>query len=387
MFKGIARHIATAEQTPATENLNTAVEVPAVEENVAVEAVAEIDLTEVNADAAALESAVETFDKELATQTAFFGSVEKFGADAGLVEFALRVGTFNSTALETGSVESMNSEDSSVALEAIVAAAQESLKDRIGSLASRAGEFISKAAAKARELVSSISAKVKSAGGKIKETAKAHPYATAAGVAATVAVAATVIAAVTGKLNPAAIKSAGNPLKWKASIGDAFNAFKNSYGTKQEGEFFNHAKMAYDTKSFRIQVVGDSVPAKAGEWTAEKVDALAAAIAKNYGKVEPVLKSFGTKIQGLINSVKDSTVGIAVTSPVQTGKDIAAQTAKNGVLKELPTKIGLVSVIVAVYGAVAAIISGIVIKGIQFVKSQIDAVSGGGESAEPAAAE
>lgn len=385
MFKGIA----AKKQAAALESLNST--------SSSVEDLAPLSLSQIDPDLAAsfesLESDCSAIISQASGQETFASSLEKFGPEPGLMDYALRLNVFNDTSLSSGSMESLLESDPELAMNNIIEGATEGLKETVAAVAEKAKEFVSKAGEKIKALAASIGEKAKAAGTKIKETAKAHPYATAAAAVATVALAGTVIAAMTGKINMATFTGASSPDSWRAAIFKPLVDFKNGFGVKVVAtETIDGVETA--TK-FRTNFDNGTKAAKAGMWASDKIDPLLSAIGKAASRVTSALSSFGSAIMKFVTSFRGKSAPGAA-SATGTVKALAAPSAAaraassggaklpaipgqgdGGVGKSWKSTLKTFAIIGSVISVVAGIVTGVVISIMSFVKKQVDTVTTG----------
>lgn len=327
---------------------------------------ADVDMSAFDSSLAAIESLADTLDKKATRQDIFLASVEKYGADAGLLDYGCKSGVFSSTALTTGATESLLDSDPEAALESILTAAMEEEKEDAGEAATKGSSAIQNAIAKIKELSGKVLEKIKAGGAKVKETAKAHPYATAAAAVATIAAATAVVLAVTGKLAPAEVSKVGSPSSWKDAILKPIRDFRDGVGEKVAYTMKNEAGETIRKGAGRAQTVNGAM-GKAGEWTAGKLDAIGRGLSAATSKLTAALGSLG-------NAAKRAAGPAPSNALVPVGQAGASAPRKMG--------LGRAALVAT---AVAAVMSGVVATVITLIKklgkTVEDVTDGGGEPA------
>lgn len=329
----------------------------------------DVDMSAYENALSAVESLADTLDKKAEAQSMFLASVEKFGADAGLLDYGFKSGVFSNTALTTGATESLIESDPEAALESVLTAALEEEKVDAGEAVTKGSSAIQNAIEKLKELSGKVLEKIKTAGNKVKDTAKAHPYATAAAAVAAIAASTAVVLAVTGKLAPAEVSKVSSPSSWKDAVLKPIRDFKAGVGEKVSYTVFDEAGKKVSEGAGRAQTINGAA-GKAGAWTVGKVDALGRGLSAAVSKLTAALGSLGAATK----RASATPVG-AISGTV--GKDVAVVA---------PKKMGLGRAAL-IATAVAAVVSGVVGTVLMLIKKigkSVEVVTEGGE--EPAAA-
>ncbi len=213
--------------------------------------------------------------------------MQESGATESMIQFVLRRDLLSGTSMQAYALESFSS---TAALEGLIAAVAEKAKAWTARAISSSKKLIGTVVAKAIYLTNKLSTKIRQIGSSISETAKVHPYATAA-LAVTALVAITAVVVVASGNMPSTEMTSEMLKASTAKMRDAVSKVKLPFNTISFAETKDGFKILVRKASSNATELASS----AGGWTATQLKSLCEIAVKHSETLISTLKDFGVK--------------------------------------------------------------------------------------------
>lgn len=185
------------------------------------------------------------------------------------------------------------------ALEAVVEQAADASKSWAGRAIATIGTFVKKCGETISSTVKQLTERVQSAGSKLKENAKAHPYATVAAVIAAITATAAAIIVAKGCISPGQLKDAASVTTAGEKVAAAFSRVKTP--TSKADVIFKNGKLIGEVKT--TTAVSTTVTAAEGGWKFTTLKAALAGFSRAMAALWDALKAFGSAIASSLQAI------------------------------------------------------------------------------------
>lgn len=310
----------------------------------------------------------------------------KYGPDRSMVALFAQTGLSSGTL--TSSVESFTDQTAfACALEDL----KEEANDKAKSWAARAVGFVTgfvrKIGTKMNSLLVGITSRIKRAGTKIKETAKAHPYATVAATVAAVGLTAAAVVATRGAFRPGMAASSAAAEETASTISGIWGKIKSPFGYFKVSSSGAKVSVEYiDT----AEKAAKAASAESGGWSFSSVKLTENAITRNIAKLWAGLKSLGSSIVKMISSAWSAAkphlkaganaVDSKASSAIKYGNDIS-QNHSNFIVR-MGAGILVFTLIRSVVGMIVKIVNWTIDSVRQVVQKTVNAICGEDQTAQ-----